>query len=136
MSASSDLERRYCRLLALYPKGFRREHEQEMLSVLMTGAADGRRWPRLAEAADLVGNAILMRLLMVGLMQPSAWEYRHARVMVPIRVLIGIWLLVLTGILYGFGSGGWWWGALLVPAAALHFYFAFRLRNRAQIRRR
>ena len=54
-----------------------------------------------------------------------AWEYRHRRFMVPVRVGIGIWLVVLTAILYGYGRGGWW-GVLLVPAAALHFYLAYR----------
>jgi hypothetical protein len=72
-----------------------------------------------------------MRLLLVLLIRPSAWEYRHARLMVPVRVVIGIWLLVLTIIIYGYGPGGWW-GLLLVPAAALHFYFAYRVRHTAQ----
>jgi hypothetical protein len=59
-----------------------------------------------------------------------AWEYSHRRVMVPVRILIGIWLLTLTGILYGYGLGGWW-GLLLIPAAALHFYLVYRnLRQR------
>lgn len=129
MTATDDLERRYRRLLALYPKGFRREHEEEMLSVLIAGAATGQRWPRPAEVADLVGNAILMRLLLVTLIRPNAWEYRHARVMAPVRILIGIWLLFLTAVLFGFRSGAWWLGFLLVPAAALHFYFAYRLRH-------
>jgi hypothetical protein len=43
VSDSTQLERRYLRLLAFYPKAFRREHEQEMLSVLIAGAADGQR---------------------------------------------------------------------------------------------
>ena len=61
-----------------------------------------------------------------------AWEYRHRRFMVPVRIGIGIWLVVLTAILYGYGRGGWW-GVLLVPAAALHFYLAYRnLRHRIQ----
>ena len=61
-----------------------------------------------------------------------AWEYRHPRVMVPVRVLSGIWLVALTAILYGYGVGGWW-GLLLVPAAAAHFYVAYRnLRHRVQ----
>jgi hypothetical protein len=61
-----------------------------------------------------------------------AWEYRHRRVMVPVRVASGIWLVALTAILYGYGIGGWW-GVLLAPAAALHFYVAFRtLRHRVQ----
>ena len=61
-----------------------------------------------------------------------AWESRHRRVMVPVRVLIGLWLLALTTILYGYDVGGWW-GVLLVPAAALHFYVAYRnLRHRVE----
>jgi hypothetical protein len=59
---------------------------------------------------------------------PSSWEYKHARVMAPVRVAIGIWLLVLTAILYRYRRGGWW-GLLLIPAAALHFYLAYRLRH-------
>ena len=59
MSDSTQLERRYQRLLAFYPKAFRREHEQEMLAVLIAGAAEGQRRPSLDEAIDLVSNAIL-----------------------------------------------------------------------------
>lgn len=61
---------------------------------------------------------------------PSAWEYKHRRVMFRVRVVSGVWLLILTAVLYGYGRGGWW-GVLLVPAAALHFYFAYRLRHTA-----
>jgi len=39
---------------------------------------------------------------------------------------VGIWLLLLTAILYGAGVGGQWeW--LLVGIAALHFGLAYRL---------
>jgi hypothetical protein len=124
MNDRSDLQRRYRRLLACYPAAFRREHEHEMLSVLMAGAERGQRWPRLVEVADLLRSATSMRLRS-RLRTSWAWEYRHRRVMVPVRILIGIWLLVLTAILYGYGQGGWW-GLLLVPAAALHFYWAYR----------
>jgi len=48
--------------------------------------------------------------------------------MVPVRVVSGIWLVALTAILYGYGVGGWW-GVLLVPAAAVHFYVAYRSRR-------
>ena len=41
MTNSSRLERRYRSLLALYPKDYRREHEQEILSVLMAAATEG-----------------------------------------------------------------------------------------------
>jgi hypothetical protein len=124
MTAGADLERRYRGLLACYPAAFRHEHGQEILSVLMAGAEEGQRWPRLAEAADLLRSAIYMRL-QTRLRTSWAWEYKHRRVMVPVRVAIGIWLMALTAILYGYGVGGWW-GLLLVPAAAAHFYFAYR----------
>jgi hypothetical protein len=131
MSNSPDLERRYRRLLACYPAAFGREHEQEMLAVLMAGADEGQRWPRPAEIADLLRSATSMRLRRRW-RTSWAWEYRHWRLTVPVRVLSGIWLTALTVILYGYGVGGWW-GVLLVPAAAAHFYVAYRsLRHRAQ----
>jgi hypothetical protein len=131
MSDSADLERRYRRLLVCYPAAFRQEHEQEILSVLMAGAEQGQRWPRLAEAADLLRSAIYMRL-QTRFQTSWAWEYRHRRVMVPVRIVIGIWLVALTAILYRYGVGGWW-GLLLVPSAATHFYFAYRnLRHRVE----
>jgi hypothetical protein len=124
MTDGAALERRYRRLLVCYPAAFRQEHGQEILSVLMAGAEAGQRWPRLAEAADLLRSAIYMRLR--GRLRASwAWEYRHRRVMGPVRLLIGIWLVALTAIMYGYGVGGWW-GLLLIPAAAAHFYLAYR----------
>jgi hypothetical protein len=57
-----DLERRYRRLLAWYPRGFRLEYEQEMLAVLMAGSGGGQRRPRLAEVADLIRGAAWTRL--------------------------------------------------------------------------
>jgi hypothetical protein len=106
MIDSTRLEHSYRRLLAFYPKAFRREHEQELLSVLMAGAAEGRRRARPAEAFDLLRNAIFMRLRQPKL--PGPWEQRHARLMIPVRIAIGSWLLLLTAILYDSGRGGWW----------------------------
>jgi hypothetical protein len=62
-----------------------------------------------------------------GLMKlvPS-YEYRHPRLFARVRIGAGVWLLVLTAVLYGYGRGGWW-GALLVPTAAVLFYVAYRL---------
>jgi hypothetical protein len=62
MNDSADLERRYRRLLACYPRAFRREHEQEILAVLMDGADEGRLRPGLGEAANLITYALRMRL--------------------------------------------------------------------------
>jgi hypothetical protein len=131
MNDDRGLERRYRRLLACYPAAFRREHEHEMLSVLMAGAEQGQRWPRVAQVADLLRAATSMRLRS-RLRTSWAWEYRHRRVTVPVRILSGLWLVALTAILYGYGVGGWW-GLLLIPAAAAHFYVAYRnLRHRVQ----
>jgi hypothetical protein len=62
VSDSADLERRYRRLLACYPRAFRHDREQEILAVLMAGAEEGQQRPRLGEAADLIRSSIRMRL--------------------------------------------------------------------------
>jgi hypothetical protein len=62
VTASSDLERRYRRLLAWYPQPFRSQQEDEILAVLMAGAGQGQSRPRLAEAVDLIKSAVGMRL--------------------------------------------------------------------------
>ena len=45
MTHSSDLERRYRGLLALYPRAFRAEHKEEMVEVLVAGAGRGSVTP-------------------------------------------------------------------------------------------
>ena len=52
--------------------------------------------------------------------------YRYPQQVARVRIGVGIWLLFLTGILYGSGHGGRW-GWLLVVGAALHFALAYRL---------
>ena len=59
---SASLERGYRRLLAFYPRAFRRENEEEILAVLMACAQDGQTRPTLEAAADLVKGAARMRL--------------------------------------------------------------------------
>jgi hypothetical protein len=56
------LERRYRRLLACHPRFFRYDSEDEVLAVLMACARPGRRWPGVAECADLLTSAVRMRL--------------------------------------------------------------------------
>jgi hypothetical protein len=55
-----------------------------------------------------------------------SWERRHPQLFAWEHIAAGVWLLVLTSILYGYQRGGWW-RALLVPAAAGHFYGAYCL---------
>ena len=72
-TGDSRIEKRYRRLLALYPKDHRREHAEEMVGVLL--AADGdtqvrapkavawalRFGQRAADSADLIGGALRIR---------------------------------------------------------------------------
>ena len=62
MTDHEHLERAYRRLLAWYPREFRRENEQEILAVLLAGAPPGQRRPGLAEAADLIRSGLWLRL--------------------------------------------------------------------------
>ena len=62
MTDQEHLERAYRRLLAWYPRKFRRENEQEILAVLIAGAPHGQRRPGLAEAADLIRSGLWLRL--------------------------------------------------------------------------
>jgi hypothetical protein len=129
MSDPAELERRYRRLLRCFPGRYRREHEQEILSVLMAGAREGQRRPGLADSADLVTSAALMRWRELTRQPRWQWERRHWRLIARVRVAIGIWLLIVGALILG---AGYWWGALMVLPAALHFYLAYRLRHAAQ----
>jgi hypothetical protein len=62
MTGSSQLERGYRRVLACYPKAFRRANEEEILAVLMATAWEGQRRVGLAESADLIKGALRMHL--------------------------------------------------------------------------
>ena len=57
----SELERRYRRLLAWYPAGYRRDHEEEMLGVLLAAARAGQR-RALAHAVNLIWGALRIRV--------------------------------------------------------------------------
>ena len=62
MTDQASLERGYRRLLACYPRAFRRENGQEVLAVLMACAPDGQRRPGRAESVDLIRSGLWMRL--------------------------------------------------------------------------
>lgn len=66
MNEFPQLERRYRRLLACYPRAFRRENEEEILAVLLACAQDGQRRPGFAASADLIRGAVRMRLRLAG----------------------------------------------------------------------
>jgi hypothetical protein len=58
VSDRENLERRYRRLLACYPREFRRESEEEILGVLLSAAANGQRRVGIGDAADLIRGAL------------------------------------------------------------------------------
>ena len=62
MNDQAGLERGYRRLLACYPRRFRRDSEEEVLAVLLATAHDGQQRPGLAESADLIRGAVRMHL--------------------------------------------------------------------------
>jgi hypothetical protein len=61
-SSSARLERSYRRLVACYPRSFRRENTEEIIAVLLATARADQRRPSVAEAADLLRGAARMRL--------------------------------------------------------------------------
>jgi hypothetical protein len=60
MTESQRLERGYRRIVALYPRSFRRESEEEIVGVLMVTARPGQRRVGAAEVADLIRGAARM----------------------------------------------------------------------------
>jgi len=62
MNDITALERGYRRILACYPRSFRRDNEDEVLGVLLATAAEGQVRVGLDEAWDLVRGAMRMRL--------------------------------------------------------------------------
>ena len=62
VNESASLERGYRRLLACYPRAFRRENEEEILAVLMACAPDGQTRPSLEASIDLLKGAVRLRL--------------------------------------------------------------------------
>lgn len=61
-AAHAELERRYRRLLRLYPREFRARRTDEMIGVLMASAADGRNRPARGDVSDIVWGSVLARM--------------------------------------------------------------------------
>ena len=80
ISESASLERGYRRLLAWYPKWFRLQNTEEILSVLMACAQEGQTRPSLEAAVDLLKGAARMRL------RPTPGQ--------PRTVFAAVWLMI------------------------------------------
>jgi hypothetical protein len=125
MTDHSPLERRYRRWLALYPKSFRADREDEMVAVLIQGAAPDQTRPRAREAANLAGHALRRRASDGRL--PGDWERAHAHVMFPVRIMLALWLCLISTFLIVYHRGEVWL-LLIVPVILLHLYIAYRIR--------
>lgn len=86
----SELERRYRRLLALYPRDHREQHGEEMLDVLMAAAGDRAR-PGWRDTADLLWGAL--RLHLRRMVVPDGLDPRDVLAVVsllgPVAILAG-----------------------------------------------
>ncbi|MHB1570313.1 MAG: hypothetical protein ACYC0H_14060 [Solirubrobacteraceae bacterium] len=127
MSQPDALERRLRLLLKVYPKTFREGHEQEMLSVLMAEAGEDRRRPSFLDVVNVATNGLLMRTRRQKFY--SAWALSHSHAVITIRVISGVWLVILSGILCAIGYR---WGLVLLLPAGLHFYLAHHLARAAR----
>jgi hypothetical protein len=136
---SADLERRYARLLGAYPAGYRHEHQQEMLALILAAAivagllrrppapAGRRAWPWLLviplslliglygvnlawEVRSLVPNLALLAVAL-------AWASIDPRVTIAAAVYVTPMLLgyLSTTLLHGAHSVGVW--DVVVPLA-------------------
>lgn len=112
------LERRYQWLLLAYPRAYRQATEQELLWVLLASAAEGQRWPALADTADLIAHGLLERFRVWR--QPdrsSRWRDGLALFSLAAPVVL---LSPLVVMMLQYGYGGMlqlvWAGVIAVPA--------------------
>jgi hypothetical protein len=75
---SATLERRYRWLLALFPRRYRQEYEEEVLTVLLAGAREGQRHPGARESLDLLLHALRTRLGREDPVATTGREWRDA----------------------------------------------------------
>lgn len=117
----SVLERRYRRLLAWYPAGYRSTYGDEMLGVLMAAARAGRERPGMAETLNLVGSGLRARLRAIGTGTDPAWRDALAIYSLAAPVLLAAATYpsayFLGGLLFGEGPG-----TGVDPLAVLHVY--------------
>ena len=126
--SNGRLERRYRRLLGLYPRSYREQHGEDMLGVLMTAAdqcAGGR--PGFMETLDLLHGAMSVHARYWWEMRVARdhnrWVVRHPRFVIRVRLAVAVWLTFVTVVLC---IRGYWWGLAIIFFIALHLLFARR----------
>ena len=101
MTDQEQLERAYRRLLAWYPREFRRQHQQEILAVLMADARAGQRRPGLAESADLIRSGLWLRLRLRPSVPRSAPTVRAAVKLMCVGAAVSTANLILIMAVFG-----------------------------------
>ena len=88
----------------------------------MADAGEDRRLPSFLDIVNVATHGLLMRTRRQRLY--SAWALSHSHAVITIRVISGVWLVILSGILCAVGYP---WGLVLLLPAGLHFYLAHHL---------
>lgn len=128
--SNARLERRYRRLLNLYPRSYREKHGEDMLGVLMHSGDGARSHPRLAAALDLARGAFLVHTRYWWEMRgtdPGRLAVRHPLFVIRVRLAVAVWLCVVTAVLC---ARGYWWGLAILFFVALHLLLAGRTARR------
>ena len=97
MTGPSPLERGYRRVLACYPKAFRRESGEEILAVLLATARAGQRRVGLAESADLIRGAVRMHFGMSRAPRPVRVAVRYMCLGATLTLAAVVTVLVTLG---------------------------------------
>ena len=62
----STLERKYQKLMSVYPSDYLEHRQEEMLTTLLTSARDGQRTPSIKQSLDLVSSGLRIRAASCG----------------------------------------------------------------------
>jgi hypothetical protein len=104
----TPLERRYGRLLSLYPKDYRAERGAEIMSTVLGTSQPEQLWPHPKEAVPLVGHALRMR-----------FGLAESQPIGRLLVAIGPAQLILASLIsvMSFLGAEWnpWWGRHVLP---------------------
>jgi hypothetical protein len=124
---NAKLERRYRRLLGLYPRSYREQHGEDMLGVLMTAADRGKDRSRRSAALDLLRGAVLVHTRYWWEMRTATdrgrLAVRHPLFVIRVRLVVALWLCVVTALLCARGD---WWGLAILLFVVAHLVLAGR----------
>lgn len=116
----TELERRYRRLLCLYPSEHREAHQDEMLGVLLAAARKGQERPTIREALDLILGAFAIHIRRIPRTIRRDWADAFAIVSFLVCMLVAMLLGMLAGrfLLLNLIEHGAHWNSAYLPLAA------------------